>query len=217
MLNRGYYTFAVWSRQLYSFDIKAESDALCGCKCITYRTMWVFSQLLWIMPLGIRMLIRSDQSAIPPCSTWKTCLCHWCTGTEPWKQIHRDPIFPNFICKWLLIAFLSLLLLSHVTAVLSFTCGLMCTVSSGPYHNLEWYHDPYFRGELMRLRGEGLSQACSWWEEGPGPAAVPPTHTEPWQGRSLGAQCSVREQRQVLAIGSSCGFSMTCLETHALT
>lgn len=92
MLNRGYYTFAVWSGQLYSFDIKAERDALCGCKYITHRRMWGFSQLLWIMPLGIRLLIRSDQSAIPPCSSWKTCLCHWCTGTEPCEQVHRAPI-----------------------------------------------------------------------------------------------------------------------------
>lgn len=209
MLNRGSYTFVVWSRQLCSFDMKAERDALCGCKCMTHRTMWVFSQLLWIMPLGIRMLIRSDPSAIPPSSTWKTCLCHWGTETEPWKQVHRDPIF--------------LISSAMASRCLSFTSASCPCDSCSEFHM--WSHGhclswslPPPRAVSWSLFWTGANEAQRWGlvpglQLGSGSARTgccALTRTEPWQSRCLGAQCSVREQRQVLAIGSSGSFSRTC-------
>ena len=89
-------------------------------------------------------------------------------------------------------------------ALLVFTPGHL---SSAPSH-------PSWKPVSLRVKGRW--QPYSWWEEQLGLAAGRPTSTEPCPGWPSGAQTSIREPRQVLAIGSNYCISRTCLEKHLL-
>lgn len=125
--------------------------------------------------------------------------------------------FSSFHLQWLLVASLSLPLLAHVSAVPSFTCGLMGTVSAGPYHHLGQYHDPYFGQELMRLSGEGLSRACSWGEDGPGPAAVPSPAQSPGRADVWGLSALLGSKDKSCPLALVVAFLGLALEKQALT
>lgn len=143
--------------------------------------MWVFSQKEKTVDYAVENAIRNNNvdkinpSAIPPCSTWKSCLCHWGTGTGPWKLIHRGPVFLiSSAMASRCLSFTSASSPCHSCSEFHMWSHVHCLIWSLPQPQaVLWSLFSRWANEALRW---GLSQACSWREEGPGPAAVAPTH-----------------------------------------